>query len=247
MKVTEKQTKRTKDSSLWSCGMGFASLFMALFAAGTLLLLAVCRVVSVPPFVPIGLFAFSAFGFVLGATSLVQIVFGGKKLKWAGLSVSGILLNGFVVFIFIFGYVSRVGRENSIEQMQSCAANLRVLGLTIFLYADENDGMYPISDKWCDLLIKYANVTESEFRCPNVDARGGRSNYALNENIAGKKVADVPRGVVLLFETKQGWNQCGGPELVTTENHGGQGCNVLFNDGHVELVRPEHISKLRWK
>jgi prepilin-type processing-associated H-X9-DG protein len=152
-----------------------------------------------------------------------------------------------VVFIFIFGYTGRIGRESDREQMRSCAANLRALGLTIFLYAEENEGMYPAGGKWCDLLSKYANITESEFRCPNADAKGGRSSYALNKNVAGRKVADVPRSVVLLFEAGQGWNQCGGLELVTTENHGGQGCNVLFNDGHVELVRLEHISILKWK
>ncbi|MBN2133239.1 MAG: hypothetical protein JW741_27315 [Sedimentisphaerales bacterium] len=52
--------------------------------------------------------------------------------------------------------------------------------------------------------------------------------------------------VVLLFESKPGWNQSGGVELLTTENHGGQGCNVVFVDGHVEFVKADEIVGLQW-
>ncbi len=52
--------------------------------------------------------------------------------------------------------------------------------------------------------------------------------------------------MVLVFESRPGWNQAGGIELLTTENHRGEGCNVLFVDGHVEFVKPEDIPKLRW-
>jgi prepilin-type processing-associated H-X9-DG protein len=51
---------------------------------------------------------------------------------------------------------------------------------------------------------------------------------------------------VLLFETNNGWNQSGGLELLTTENHRGEGCNVVFCDGHVEFIQAEDIDKLRW-
>jgi prepilin-type processing-associated H-X9-DG protein len=55
------------------------------------------------------------------------------------------------------------------------------------------------------------------------------------------------RDVVLLFETKGSWNQYGGPEILTTENHGGKGCNVLFNDGSVRFVKTEELGMLRWR
>jgi len=53
--------------------------------------------------------------------------------------------------------------------------------------------------------------------------------------------------MVLLFETKGGWNQFGGPEILTTENHKGKGCNILFNDGSVEFVKPERLGELKWE
>ncbi len=46
---------------------------------------------------------------------------------------------------------------------------------------------------------------------------------------------------------KQRWNQFGGPEILTTENHKGKGCNILFNNGRVEFVKPEQLGELRWE
>jgi prepilin-type processing-associated H-X9-DG protein len=34
---------------------------------------------------------------------------------------------------------------------------------------------------------------------------------------------------------------------MTTENHKGKGCNVLFNGGSVKFVRTGEVGKLRWK
>jgi hypothetical protein len=57
-----------------------------------------------------------------------------------------------------------------------------------------------------------------------------------------------PADVVLLFETKAGWNQHGGPELFTFDNHDPKGGLVLLNDGTVKFVRTEEeLKQLRWK
>jgi len=69
-------------------------------------------------------------------------------------------------------------------------------------------------------------------------------SYAINPN--AKLDCRFPAKTVLLFESNPGWNQSGGPELSTTPNHGGKGCNVLFCDGHVEFVRAEDINNLQW-
>jgi len=50
----------------------------------------------------------------------------------------------------------------------------------------------------------------------------------------------------LLFETKKGWNQHGGRELLTLENHKGEGCNVLFNDKSVRFIKAEDVNELKW-
>jgi hypothetical protein len=54
--------------------------------------------------------------------------------------------------------------------------------------------------------------------------------------------------MVLLFETKAGWNQHGGPELFTFENHHPRGGCVLLNDGTVRFIRTRaELRQLRWK
>jgi len=50
-----------------------------------------------------------------------------------------------------------------------------------------------------------------------------------------------------MFETHPGWNQVGGPEILTTDNHQGDGCNVVFVDTHVEFVKARDIEYLKWK
>ena len=69
-------------------------------------------------------------------------------------------------------------------------------------------------------------------------------NYAMNPNCK----PDSPSDMVLLFETKDGWNQNGGPELFTFDNHDPKGGCVLFNNGTVKFIRTEEeLNNLRWK
>jgi hypothetical protein len=71
-----------------------------------------------------------------------------------------------------------------------------------------------------------------------------RSDYAMNPNCT----ADSPDDMVFLFEAKAGWNQHGGPELFTFDNHDPKGGCVLLNDGTVKFIRTkEDIQQLRWK
>ena len=71
-----------------------------------------------------------------------------------------------------------------------------------------------------------------------------RSDYALNPNCR----ADSPPDMVFLFETKAGWNQHGGPELFTFDNHDPKGGCALLNDGTAKFIRTaEELQQLRWK
>ncbi len=70
------------------------------------------------------------------------------------------------------------------------------------------------------------------------------SDYAMNPNCREESHPHI----VLLFETKPGWNQHGGPELFTFDNHIPKGGLVLLNDGTVKFVRTEEeLKQLRWK
>jgi hypothetical protein len=88
-------------------------------------------------------------------------------------------------------------------------------------------------------------VVEKQLVCKAATMKGdqGRCHYAINPNAEPNSPGDV----VLLFETKGGWNQFGGPEILTTANHSGDDCNVLFNDSRVKWIKAKDTGKLRWK
>lgn len=127
----------------------------------------------------------------------------------------------------------------------TCGSNLAGLGKAILIYTYyDGGGRYPTPDKWCDLLIKDGDVGKGQFVCRNALKGGdkGPCHYAINPNCG----PNSPPDTVLLFETKGGWNQYGGPELLTVEHHEGEGCNILFNDTHVRFIRTEQIGELKW-
>ena len=116
---------------------------------------------------------------------------------------------------------------------------------------DELNEEYVLPHEWCDAIMHtYRNAGLSDedanikpFKCPSGgDAR--HSSYAMNSRCQ----PDSPRDTVLLFETKAGWNQHGGRELFTFDNHDPKGGLVLLNDGTVKFIRTEEeLKQLRWK
>ncbi len=135
---------------------------------------------------------------------------------------------------------------------------------------------YPEPSKWCDIVFQdflnqkiYAiggsRTIKEFFECPSVRKLFPKkskqnvptesksqdqsdipyvSHYAMNPNCK----PDSPDDMVLLFETKAGWNQNGGPEIFTFDNHDPKGGCVLFNDGTVKFIRTEEeLNQLRWK
>ena len=117
------------------------------------------------------------------------------------------------------------------------------------------EAIYPSSNKWCDSMLQplYQSVgikpplfvsttlDKKIHICPS--AGEGKNHYAMNLNCK----PDSPDDMVLLFETKAGWNQHGGPELFTFYNHEPKGGCVLLNDGTVKFIRTkEKLQQLRW-
>ena len=129
------------------------------------------------------------------------------------------------------------------DTRMACSTNITVLAQAIQTYLNDF-GEYPNCEKWCDLLIENCKVERRFFRCPG--AKEGPCNYAINKNIT-QLGTSAPGDIVLLFETRPGWNQVGGPEILTTQNHEGEGCNVAFSDSIVKFVYAKDIAKLKWK
>jgi hypothetical protein len=159
----------------------------------------------------------------------------------------GVLVALLLIYIFLLPHPDR----RYLAYRAVCGTNLKGLGNALNAYANDSGIMaYPTPGKWCDLLIRYYETDEihplarSLFVCRGAPAYDGQDacHYAINPN--GRP--NSPDDTVLLFETKGGWNQFGGSEILTTENHKGKGCNILSNDGNVKFVKTEQLEELNW-
>jgi hypothetical protein len=129
-----------------------------------------------------------------------------------------------------------------------CVYNLVRIYDNIFSQAKETKS-YPEPEQWCDTTVKELQARWLDkgdilkvFQCPGVSE--GKCHYAMNPNCEPHSLGDM----VLLFETKAGWNQHGGAELFTFDNHEPRGGCVLLNDGTVKFIRTQkELDNLRWK
>lgn len=143
-----------------------------------------------------------------------------------------------------------------IELRVKCAANLKHLWNRFRLYEKVAESgffrrrkPYPPPNTWCDSMLRAYRITKrsAEYHmrlhiCPS--AGQGKCHYAMNPNCK----LDSPPDMVLLFEAKGGWNQYGGPDLFTFNNHDPRGGCVLLNDGTVKFIRTtEEFQQLKWK
>ena len=137
--------------------------------------------------------------FILGITSLILIKKSNVPLSGSGRAVIAIVLS-----IIIIIFVSPIFTPYRAPSRLVCASNVKGLGTSILVYAHDYDDRLPTLKNWCDLLIVCADVDPRAFRCPESDARESESTYALNKNVVGMKLSEIPGDVVLMFETDFG-------------------------------------------
>lgn len=171
---------------------------------------------------------------------------GRENLSWLRIIKLLLIVIFSVVILLIISFIlyEPIPRERA--ERITCMANMKQLGLAFIIYAQDHSDSYPTSEKWCDLLLPYFKMESDVFICKGSDTEKDQSSYCFNKNVIGKKYSEIPSDTVLLFETKKGWNQVGGPEILTFNNHEGKGCSVLFNDGRVEFVKKEDFGELKW-
>ena len=169
------------------------------------------------------------------------------------LPVTGAFLATICISLWLGSYIPR-----STAFYNPCSRNLSQISRALLIYANDYDNQYPEPNQWCDLLLKDGYVKPEYLVCPSLIIRcpytgqiilsrpspkKGRCHFALNPNCK----LTSPSKTVLVFETDEGWNQFGGPELLTTQRHKGEGCNVLFRDNHIYFERIQDLQKLIWK
>ena len=206
-----------------------ASLVLFIMPALQLRILAACLAEPAPRLV------FMVVCILLGP--LLGIIRIGCIRKDKGLVYKIIIIYIAVLSLITSGYIVAAKSFSH----NDCEENLRIVSKAVWAYVENNGGKLPTADKWCSLLVQNTDLKRGRFICKS--AKWGMSNYAINPN-AG---LDSPGNMILLFETKGGWNQAGGPELLTTDNHNKAGGNVMFANGYVGFVEAKWIGALKWK
>ena len=227
-------TEPSKELESKTSGLAVGSLIMGILSAFT------CFITALP-------------AIICGIVALVKIGRSRGQLKGTGLAVMGIALPA-IIAPFVIGFLAALlmpalTQVKYLAQRTVCSKNMQCLSVATMVYMNGYEDKFPTTDKWCDLLIKYADVSERSFRCP-LDPEGSFS-YAFNKNLDGL-TADVRADVVMIFEARPGRNTAGGPELLISNRHPSKnnssfgGCNIIYVDGHVEFVNADDIDDLKW-
>lgn len=135
--------------------------------------------------------------FVLGCISLGAVVFCRN-----GFSTHSLGLLGLTIAVLIAVYTG-IQTRNFFYRW-TCGLNLEAVGYSAIVYANDHNDHFPPPDRWCDLFIEEVDGTPKMFICPGSDAVYGESSYAMNTNLAGKKIDEVPDDTVMFFETDLG-------------------------------------------
>jgi len=194
--------------------------------------------------IPIGIAAL-AIALVTGVIALVMIKASSGVLAGRRLALLGIIVPIVVAVAFVRSSPPS-DEEQQVLPNTLCRSNISQLAEMISEYRRDNDGRFPKAEKWCDILLEQIKVDESLFTCPL--SEGARCSYSLNKH-AVEAGSDLPEDMVLLFESKPGWNQVGGPELFITphETRRGNAGSVVFASGRARFVSEDNVEELNWK
>jgi len=175
-------------------------------------------------------------GLILGSVSLKRGVKRGSYLlaRTAGLLLS-IVACGLMAYLLLHVFVPEI-------RVLRRGTNIGAIGVSLFAYAEDHSGKLPVGATWCDMLVDGKYICGETLRFV-VDGRR-EHGYTLNIEALGLW-EELPRDMVLAFESSPVWNQVGGRELLVYDSNGG--CCILFGDTSVAYVKDEKVVRLRWQ
>jgi hypothetical protein len=152
------------------------------------------------------------------------------------LAKRGIWLNlGQVALIVLMSVLMmNMGKPSERVQRVKCASNLRQIGQGLLLYTNDNGPQYPPN---IELLVDAADIHPEIYVCPSTGADPARGT--TTREAAGKLRADPKRYCCYVYVGAHLAANSPGDCIVAyepLENHGGEGMNVLYNDGGVDWV-----------
>ena len=181
----------------------------------------------------------SCAGFVTfglgGIAGIICSILGLRKAKETGsgrgIAIAGIAVGSFsllflvVPLLLISILLPSLSRAREKANQIKCASNLRQIGQAAMLYAQDNLRQGGPYGPGFDLLVQTQPIATQTFRCPSDNSAGtgqltgGPCSYIwLGQNLTTSSDPTC----VLAYEP--------------LSNHGKEGSNFLFADGHVEFI-----------
>lgn len=206
--------KGTASSQKKTSGLAIASLVLAIMGF--------CTYISCIP------------GLILGIVGLNRIKRSGESLTGEGMAIAGIVISAVALVLGLPIYAAMLlpalAKARESARRATCLSNLKQIGLGCTMWACEHDEQFPP-----DLKALYPDFVPDlkVFECPS-SADKVRSAAEIDTKgsyiyVSGLSLSS-PLDAVLVYEKE--------------ENHGGEGRNVLFVDGHVEWVREESFGEV---
>jgi hypothetical protein len=137
-----------------------------------------------------------------------------------------------------------LAKAKSRAQTISTVSNLKMLGLAVRMYSNEQGGKFPKADSWCDDIKSFVN-NPKVYKAAN-DPSPARCSFAYNAKLSGLEETKIHPETVLLFEVEDGdWNVSGGPEMLLPRPRD-RSYVIGMADGSVMQISPERLRTLRW-
>jgi hypothetical protein len=145
-------------------------------------------------------------------------------------------------FTIFIGFAFSIFHMPMRSKVSFSIQDLRILGKVLKSYTEKHNGQLPDTANWWDTLLEYEpksfDVLKNEPNTPEEFF----SDCAFNANLSERKLSEIPKDMVLLFETKPGRNPTGVTVLANTSKYPIKGCFVLFADMHIEFIRAEDFT-----
>jgi len=140
--------------------------------------------------------------------------------------------------------ISHIGCSVIVSNSTACRSNLKQLGTSMMIYAQDYDERLPPSTNW-EVALKTSLRKAEPFRCPSAQSH---ASYAMNAKLGGVSISTLvdPWNTVLLFDSNARTRSfAGSKEHLAIERHG-RVPNFAFADGHVKGATPALQEKAIW-
>lgn len=187
-----------------------------------------------------GLVVCPLVGFIAIVTGTIALIrasnephrYGGRGMAIAGLVCGGTSVLLIPLYFCMGGTMLSIllpslSRARELSKRLVCASNMKAIGAAWKTYASDHPGEGIPTLDW---LIDRGSMAPNQVICPSSDLT--ESNYVVVRYEPGDADRGMDNRAVVMYEP--------------ASNHGGEGGNFLFADGHASFVRvPEHDQLVR--